>query len=346
MTCEEVRISLGAHVLGALDAEETAEVEAHLEGCAACRAELAELSGLPPLLARVTAEDIERAAAPPRAVLDGVVADVAGHAAVRSAAGGEGPASRPDGEPGEGSVAPLDRRKRRSRVLLALAASVVVAAVGGTAWVSAAQRESGGTSVAADAAAAAPERESRAVQGQADHNQADQNQAGDNQADRDWLAQAQAPADQSDNPGAEELQQPFVAPASPPPSVASSAPSPADPGAVAQKVQPPPTDAAVTAPPEARGSSGDARMAVRLVPHDGGTQVVARVAGVPAGTVCTLRAVAEDGTVSAIGSWTVGRGEYRGQKMVLEGSTALSPGQIHRIELADSGGRVLVAVTP
>lgn len=95
-------------------------------------------------------------------------------------------------------------------------------------------------------------------------------------------------------------------------------------------------------PSEARGSSGDVRIVVRLVPHDGGTQVVARVAGVPAGTVCTLRAVAKDGTVSTLGSWTVGRGEYRGQKMVLEGSTALRPGQIDRIELADSGGRVLV----
>ncbi|MEU8278268.1 hypothetical protein AB0C08_28595 [Microbispora bryophytorum] len=58
------------------------------------------------------------------------------------------------------------------------------------------------------------------------------------------------------------------------------------------------------------------------------------------------RAVAKDGTASALGSWTVGRGEYRGQKMVLEGSTALRPGQIDRIELVDTGGRVLVTARP
>ncbi|OPG11974.1 anti-sigma factor [Microbispora sp. GKU 823] len=325
MTCEEVRISLGAYVLGALDAEETAEVEAHLETCAACRAELAELSGLPPLLARVSAEDIERAAAPPRAVLDGVFADVFASVAA------DVPANAPEG-PGSAAVAPpgvsSPRRGRRSRVLLALAASVVVAAAGGTAWVSAAQKAS--ESPAVGSAAAAPDRASGAVQGQAAPKQAAQDEAG-----------------QADQPSAESLTQPFVAPASPEPPVSSSAPSATSSGgAVARKVQPPAAEATVTASPvpsEARGSSGDVRIAVRLVPHDGGTQVVARIAGVPAGTVCTLRAVAKDGTVSTLGSWTVGRGEYRGQKMVLEGSTALRPGQIDRIELADSGGRVLAS---
>ncbi len=316
MTCEEVRISLGAYVLGALDAEETAEVEAHLETCAACRAELAELSGLPPLLARVSAEDIERAAAPPRAVLDGVFGDVLANADANAnadtAAGADAAVAPP--------VVASARRGRRSRVLLALAASVVVAAVGGTAWVSVAQKASDGTAVGS--VAAAPDQASRAAQGQAAPAQAAQDQPG--QAD---AAGTQAPP---------EL---LVAPASPAPSAASSK------GAVARKVEPSRAEATVTASPvpsEARGSSGDVRIVVRLVPHDGGTQVVARVAGVPAGTVCTLRAVAKDGTVSTLGSWTVGRGEYRGQKMVLEGSTALRPGQIDRIELADSGGRVLV----
>ncbi|MEV4454904.1 zf-HC2 domain-containing protein [Microbispora sp. NPDC049633] len=319
MTCEEVRISLGVYVLGALDAEETAEVEAHLETCAACRAELAELSGLPPLLARVSAEDIERAAAPPRAVLDGVVAGVV--AGVVSGVSKSVPESVP--EVAAASFPPAGR-KRPSRVLLALAASVVVAAVGGTAWLSAAQ------DVSDDAAsvAAAPATQS-AVDGAADS-----------------AAAGQAPAAQQDVPEQRlfDLREP-----------AASSPGPErSPGAVAKKVEDPPAEATVTAPPaeatvtappEARGRSGDARIAVRLVPQDGGTQVVARVAGVPAGTVCTLRAVAKDGTVSALGSWTVGAGEYRGQKMVLEGSTALRPGQIDRIELADSGGRVLVTAT-
>ncbi|WP_226874289.1 anti-sigma factor family protein [Microbispora sitophila] len=314
MTCEEVRISLGAYVLGALDAEETAEVEAHLETCAACRAELAELSGLPSLLARVSAEDIERAAAPPRAVLDGVFADVFADVSA------DGLVSASAGS-ASAAVAPADvsstRRGRRSRVLLALAASVVVAAAGGTAWVSAAQKTSESTTVGA--AAAAPEK-----------------------ASQDQAAQAQQDQAQADAAGTEAPEaQVFLAPASPAPGATGS------PGAVARKVQPPAAEATVTASPvpsEARGSSGDVRIAVRLVPHDGGTQVVARVAGVPAGTVVTLRAVAKDGTVSSLGSRTVGRGEYRGQKMVLEGSTALRPRQIDRIEVADSGGRVLVSV--
>ncbi|MFI9576123.1 anti-sigma factor family protein [Microbispora rosea] len=317
MTCEEVRISLGSYVLGALDAEETAEVEAHLDTCAACRAELAELSGLPPLLARVSAEDIERAAAPPRAVLDGVFAGAA--------------ASEPAPAPETVAVvAASARRGRRSRVLLALAASVVVAAVGGTAWVSAAQR-------GAESTAAAPAQASRASQGEMAKGHAAPDGAAQDQA-QDQPAQDQPAQDQS----AEALVEPFAAKEPPTPSAQSSAESSA--GAVARKVQPPAAETPVTASPvpsEARGSSGDVRIVVRLVSYDGGTQVVARVAGVPAGTVLTLRAVAKDGAVSTLGSWTVGRGELRGQKMVLEGSTALRPGQIDRIELADSAGRVL-----
>ncbi|GII57517.1 hypothetical protein Pth03_59060 [Planotetraspora thailandica] len=103
MTCEDVRMSLGVYVLGALDAEEAAEVEAHLDGCPECAAELMELSGLPAMLARVSEEDITHAAAPPRAMLDRLV--------VVSA-----------------------RRSRWSRIMLGLAASLVVAALGGSAW--------------------------------------------------------------------------------------------------------------------------------------------------------------------------------------------------------------------
>ncbi|GLW22254.1 hypothetical protein DI270_002990 [Microbispora triticiradicis] len=286
MTCEEVRISLGVYVLGALDAEEAAEVEAHLETCAECRAELAALSGLPPLLALVSAEDVERAAAPPRAVLDRLVAASA-------------------------------KRGRRSRVLLALAASVVVAAVGGTAWLSAAQTSSQDT--AAGSPVAAPQYESRL------DDAAGSAAAGGAASD---AAAAQAP-----KVGNDEIPQIFVAPVSPVPS----------PGTVAKRVEQPPAEAAVTASPQARGSNGDMRLTVRLVPQERGTQVVARVAGVPAGTVCTLRVIGKDGTVSVLGPWAVGSGEYRGPKMVFEGSTALSSGQIERVELAGADGRTLVA---
>ncbi|MEV7805142.1 zf-HC2 domain-containing protein [Microbispora sp. NPDC088329] len=327
MTCEEVRISLGAHVLGALDAVETAEVEAHLETCAACRKELDELSGLPPLLALVSAEDIERAAAPPRAVLDGVVADVAGGSIGGSAGGSIGGSTggSAGGSAGGSTAGPAVTpagRGRRSRVLLALAASVVVAAVGGTAWLSAAQNAPGGETTVAGAAAA-PDQASRAMR-----DEAGQGRTAEDRAD-------QVQAGQAEPAGTDAPVAPLVAPASPAPSK----------GAVARKVQPPPADTTVTAAPEARGRHGDVTMAVRLDPHGGRTQIVARVAGVPAGTVCTLRAVAKNGTASTIGSWTVGRGEYRGQKMVLEGSTKLRLGQIDRFELADSGGRILVTAT-
>jgi hypothetical protein len=52
MTCQML-MSLGVYVLGAADAAEREQVEAHLRGCPACRAELARLRPLPGLLARV-----------------------------------------------------------------------------------------------------------------------------------------------------------------------------------------------------------------------------------------------------------------------------------------------------
>jgi anti-sigma factor RsiW len=48
--CRDWRISLGAYVLGHLDAEEKAGLEAHLEGCADCQAELETLGGVAKLL--------------------------------------------------------------------------------------------------------------------------------------------------------------------------------------------------------------------------------------------------------------------------------------------------------
>jgi hypothetical protein len=44
--CRERREGIGAYVLGQLDAEERVALEAHLEGCDACRAEVEQLSSL------------------------------------------------------------------------------------------------------------------------------------------------------------------------------------------------------------------------------------------------------------------------------------------------------------
>jgi hypothetical protein len=58
MTCPRT-VALGAYVLGALEREERAELEAHLETCGICRRELDRLAPLPGLLSRLTVEEAE-----------------------------------------------------------------------------------------------------------------------------------------------------------------------------------------------------------------------------------------------------------------------------------------------
>lgn len=50
---EEVRILLGAYVLGGLDTAERQAVQDHLSGCRGCRVELAEIAWLPRVLNRL-----------------------------------------------------------------------------------------------------------------------------------------------------------------------------------------------------------------------------------------------------------------------------------------------------
>jgi anti-sigma factor RsiW len=68
MTCPRT-VALGAYVLGALEREERAALEAHLETCDVCRDELDRLAPLPGLLSRLTVE--EAAVAGERAPLIG-----------------------------------------------------------------------------------------------------------------------------------------------------------------------------------------------------------------------------------------------------------------------------------
>lgn len=58
----ELREMLGAHVLGGLTPEETVRLQAHLDGCAACRAELVDLQ---PLAADLRLVDPARLPGPP-----------------------------------------------------------------------------------------------------------------------------------------------------------------------------------------------------------------------------------------------------------------------------------------
>ncbi|MEV0794475.1 zf-HC2 domain-containing protein [Kribbella sp. NPDC050459] len=58
MTCPET-MSIGAYVLGALEASERRAVEEHLVSCTACRETLLQFAHLPGLLHAVPVEDIE-----------------------------------------------------------------------------------------------------------------------------------------------------------------------------------------------------------------------------------------------------------------------------------------------
>ena len=102
MNHADLRLALGAYVLGALEPTERAEVAAHLEDCARCRAELAELAPLPGLLRRLTPEEARTAVEPvPMGPLTRAVA-----------------------------VAARRRRVRRWRLVAAAATLVVVGGIG------------------------------------------------------------------------------------------------------------------------------------------------------------------------------------------------------------------------
>jgi hypothetical protein len=144
MTCPRT-VALGAYVLGALEREERARLEAHLETCAICREELDRLAPLPGLLSRLTLEEaevLETAELGP-GPLDPVEAGSAeagsplDPAEARSAEAGRplGGAPRPEAAysaaPLERALFAVARERRRSRLMRAsaVAAALVLAAV-------------------------------------------------------------------------------------------------------------------------------------------------------------------------------------------------------------------------
>src|SRR6266536_3103320 len=124
MTCQTT-VSLGVYVLGAADTAERLRVEAHLPGCAACRAELARLAPLPGLLVRVP-PDLRPAAPSPAAPI----------AAPSSSAAPSPAAPVPVSAPARAHRDPFRRvpargRLRPSRPRWAAALTAVAAAVAG-----------------------------------------------------------------------------------------------------------------------------------------------------------------------------------------------------------------------
>ena len=102
---QDVRLLLGAYVLGALDRADVQQVEEHLSGCPACRDEVADLATLPEVLRRRPATDAATLRPPtPAELLPALLHQVAAH-----------------------------RRRERKRWALgaAVAASVAALAVGG-----------------------------------------------------------------------------------------------------------------------------------------------------------------------------------------------------------------------
>lgn len=61
----EIRESLGSYALGHLNEDEADAIRAHVEGCAECRSELAEISGLASLLSGVDADQLDVPPVPP-----------------------------------------------------------------------------------------------------------------------------------------------------------------------------------------------------------------------------------------------------------------------------------------
>ena len=104
--CAGVRSQLGVYLTGSILPADRAVVVRHLVSCAACRAELADLAGLPGLLRRPACQDAAEAPGPDRLPHEAQLSRL---------------------------MRGMARRRRRRRVLLALTVSGLVV-LAGTGW--------------------------------------------------------------------------------------------------------------------------------------------------------------------------------------------------------------------
>lgn len=111
-THREIREQLGGYALGHGTPAERTAVRAHLDGCASCRAELADLAPLRERLAAVDPDRVDDLPAPPPGLGDRVLAGIAA----------------------EQAALPVPLRRRR-RAAAAVAAAGIAAAGVGVGWV-------------------------------------------------------------------------------------------------------------------------------------------------------------------------------------------------------------------
>lgn len=121
----ELRELLGSYALGHLPTDQVDRVRAHLDGCAACRAELDDLLPLARRLDRVDPDSFGDMPTPPPSLGDDVWRAVARARAERDSQ------LAADDEVGSRRAADVVRRSARVRLLAAAAAVVVALGVGG-----------------------------------------------------------------------------------------------------------------------------------------------------------------------------------------------------------------------
>ncbi|WP_344746941.1 anti-sigma factor family protein [Streptosporangium vulgare] len=305
MTCDEVRMSLGVYVLGALEPDERVLVEAHLAECAECRAELEELAGVTTFLGRVSEGDVAQVASPPTAVLDRLLSAKV-------------------------------RRHRTNRLMLSLAASVLVVGLGGgTLWT---VTQSQGSQEAAPASATLADRPAVASEDRENARSLADQAAPDADAEVSAKVSASrtpmaAPTPSSTGGFAPETSR-SSADDSMPKTSGSPLSSPAPPDVLLA-----PSELRF----EGADGTGTVRAVVTASVGEGATTVKVMLTGVAKGTRCRLEVIGEGGRRETAGNWVVNRAAYD-ESGGFEGTTTIPPERITSFEITTAGGRVLLTI--
>jgi len=107
---------------------------------------------------------------------------------------------------------------------------------------------------------------------------------------------------------------------------------------------------AVAQPPAREGTATDpvtgVGMTARITPAgDSWTRLNVSVTGVEPGTLCQIVAVAADGHRDVAGSWVVGEPRPGVPRRGVDGSTAIAPADLARVEIVDGTGKRLVSMS-